>query len=150
MLVLLSLILVCFNSCSNFTYKEYIDINIYKNKEYFDELRFKHSYVTKAAEHIDEFLIPYEEIDFEYENIECYVFDGTQSIFKPGISLAVDFHLDDNYSSVKEKFLNMFEFYEEENYKMNMNSYECLMVKDSKITKYVEFLGLFVLTSKKV
>ena len=92
-----------------------------KNKEYYDESQFKRSYVVKAAKHIDEFLIPYEEIDFEYKSIECYVFDGTQSISKPGVSLAVDFHLGDNYSSVKEKFLRMFEFYEEESYKMNVN-----------------------------
>lgn len=141
-LVFLSLILLSFNSCSDFTYKEYSDIKIYMNKEYFDESQFKRSYVTKAAKHIDEFLIPYEEIDFEYKSIGCYVFDGTQSISKPGVSIAVDFHLGDNYSSVKEKYLNMFEFYEEESYKMNVNGYECLMVKNSKITKYVEFFGL--------
>ena len=70
-LVFLSLILLCFNSCSDFTYKEYSDINIYINKEYYDESQFKRSYVTKAAKHIDEFLIPYEEIDFEYKSIEC-------------------------------------------------------------------------------
>lgn len=141
-LVFVLLALLCFNSCSDFTYKEHNDVSIYKNKEYFNESYFERSYVTKAAKHIDKFLIPYEEIDFEYESIECYVFDGTQSILKPGASLAVDFHLGDNYSSVKEKLLGMFEFYEEDKYKMNVNGYECLMVKDSEITKYVECFGL--------
>ena len=145
-IVLLSTLLL--SSCK-LTYVEYYGVNIYKDKEYFNESYFETSLVTDAAKYIDEFLIPYDEIDFEYENIECYVFDGTQSIRRPGVSLTVDFHLGDNYPEVRERFFNMFDYYEEEKYRVIVQNYECFIVNDSKITNYIDFFGMVCFNEKE-
>ena len=130
--------------------KKYHDVDIYKNKEYFNEKYFRSSDVTeKVAPYIDKFLIPYEKINFQYKDIQCYVFDGTKSSSDTGISIAVDFYLGDNYSQVKEQFMGKYAFYEEDCYKLKTDNFECLMVKDDEITQYLSRFGLICFNDKE-
>ena len=146
----LALVIILMITFCNLTYFEYCDVNIYKNKEYLNEEYFDSSFVTsRMGEYVDKFLLPYDKIDFEYEDIQCYVFDGTDSITRPGVSLAVDFHLGDNYMDVKEKFIEMFDFYEDEKYKLIFNEYECFTVDDPEITDWVARFGLMCFNDEK-
>lgn len=139
--IILSLFLL--SSCSAFTSREYCDTNIYINKEYLNEQYFQSSFVaTRAGPCADKFFIPYNEISFDYEDMQFYVFDGTDSITKPGISLSLDMKFGENYHEVKDYLINKYDFYDDDYYKATIGKYTCQIVSDEEITRYIERFGM--------
>lgn len=137
------LILFLASSCTSFPSREYCDVNMYINKEYLNEQYFKSSFVvSRAGPYADKFFIPYDEINFDYEDMQFYVFDGTDSITKPGISLSLDMKFGENYHEVKDYLINKYNFYDDDYYKATIGKYTCQIVSDEEITSYIERFGM--------
>ena len=112
-LILLIIILnvaLCFAGCSDAS-KKYHDIDIYIHQTYHD-IDALGEYVYRSGSGADYFLPKYEEIEYNYSDIDFYIFDGTATLTRTAVTFVLDSKFDDEaeYETAKQNELSTREF----------------------------------------
>ena len=92
-------------------YKAYHDINIYIQQQYHNKEVFGDK-VYSLGVSADNFMPEYDEIEYNYSDIDFYIYNGTATMTKTAVTFALDlkFNDKDEYESAKSFELSAREF----------------------------------------
>lgn len=91
--------------------RDYHDIEIYTQQKYLDKEVFE-SKACSTGYNANYFLPKYEEIEYNYSDIDFYLFDGTATMARTAVTLVLDLQFSDKaeYESAKQNELTMRNF----------------------------------------
>ncbi|MDE6790937.1 MAG: hypothetical protein K2J61_04365 [Clostridia bacterium] len=150
-IILLTGILIA-DGCSNKDIKRYHDIEIYIQQKYLDKEEFgEQVYYTGAG--VDYFIPKFEEIEYNYSDIDFYIFDGTATLSHTAVTFALDLKFSDKneYESAKQNELStrtfMTEYAEKKQnenpvFEFNLGNFSCKTVDGSGFPRRVRFICL--------
>lgn len=147
----LSLMLVDYG-LSEKDFKAYHDKEIYIQQRYHDKDEFGEQ-VYAAGARVDDFMPKYEEIEYNYYDIDFYIFDGVVTYTRTAITFALDlmFSVKDEYESAKQNELSTRSFmteyegketYENPVFEFTFGTFSCKTVKHIEYPRGVRFICL--------
>lgn len=132
--------------------KRYHDIEIYIQQKYHDKDEFGEK-VYYSGVGVDYFMPKFEEIEYNYSDIDFYIFNGTATLSKTAITFALDlkFSDKDEYESAKQNELStrtlMSEYEAKEGdkepvFEFNLGNFSCKTVEGNGYPRRVRFICL--------
>lgn len=144
--------IVIWDGCSSNDIRKYHDIEIYIQQKYHDKDAFGEK-VYHSGVGADYFLPKYEEIEYNYSDIDFYIFDGTATLSKTAVTFVLDLKFNDKteYESAKQNELATHDFmteyegkkwYEKPVFEFNIGDYLCKTVDGNGYPSRVRLICL--------
>ena len=129
--------IVVFAGCEDAS-RKYHDIEIYIQQKYRDKEAFSEK-VYHSGAGADYFLPKYEEIEYNYSDIDFYIFDGTATLIRTAVTFVLDLKFSDKneYEAAKQNELLTRSFrteykekkwYEKPVFEFDIKNYHCKTV----------------------
>lgn len=108
------LILCSFNSCGEKNVTRITDINLFINEDYANEEKFSEKYqkyyVENAGKHAKEFFPEYEDIEYQYDDIEFYMSLSSYGFPNAVMVLELKFDNSEAYQNAKQDIYSKYDF----------------------------------------